>query len=206
MFHWCSCACDVQTCTHTPCAGPSENTHILSLSLMDEEMLPQIYKQSLHLQTHYICMVFLELQLDLTYPAAPPPLSSVSLSRLRPYLIVCLFSLAAPCIRSQAGRWEMGAQPTTHTFHPWRQKASSNSSCPHALQEALQPCCCPPAPTISGSSLGLMDWRNGICIGMRREEVQNTLHWFWYSLVVFLCGWLPFTFKMFHLSTQEING
>ncbi len=118
MFQRCTCAWDIHT--HTPththtykhtlalCVGPSENTHILSLSLMVEEMLTQTYKQNPHPKHHYICMLFLELRFglqDLTYPAAPPPLlSSLSLSQLRPYLIVCLFSLAAPNFRSQAGR------------------------------------------------------------------------------------------------------
>ncbi|KAI4815499.1 hypothetical protein KUCAC02_005641 [Chaenocephalus aceratus] len=57
-------------------------------------------------------MLFLELQLSLSGPdvsSSPAPLlSSLSLSPLRPYLIVCLFSLAAPSFRSQAGggRWK----------------------------------------------------------------------------------------------------
>ncbi|TNN60241.1 hypothetical protein EYF80_029576 [Liparis tanakae] len=49
---------------------------------------------------------------DLTYPAAPPPLlSSLSLCRIRPYLIVCLFSLAASSFRSQAGSDPVALRP-----------------------------------------------------------------------------------------------
>lgn len=72
------------THTHALCAGPSENTHILSLSLMDEEMLTQTYKQNLHPKPHYICMLFLELHLSLSGPdvsssSASPPILSFSL-------------------------------------------------------------------------------------------------------------------------------
>lgn len=88
----------------------SENTHILSLSLMDEEMLAQTHKQkppSLFFELH-------ESFGALTYLAAPPSSYPLFLSpRLGPYLIVCLFSLVAPYFRSQARRREVGAQPTT---------------------------------------------------------------------------------------------
>lgn len=74
-----------QTHSQALCAGPSENTHILSLSLMDEEMLTQTYKQNFHPRPHYICMLFLELQLSLSGPdvasnSASPPILSFSLS------------------------------------------------------------------------------------------------------------------------------
>ena len=131
-------------------------------------MLAQTHKQNLHPKPPLHLYAFPRASLEsfrtwrssqLRLPSYPLFLSP----GFGPYLIVCLFSLAAPSFRSQAGRWEVGAQPSTHTFHPWRLRASGGSSCPQALQETLKPCCCPPAPNYSsGSGLRWKEGRDGI--------------------------------------------
>lgn len=109
MFRRCTCACDIQTHTRARvralCAGPSENTHILSLSLMDEEMLTQTYKQNLH----PICRLFLEsfrtwrierLRLP-SYPLFLSPCSGPT------WLSACFpWRLPASVPRPGGGRWE----------------------------------------------------------------------------------------------------
>lgn len=175
------CVCDIQTHTHTPVVLKT-HTSFHFLWWMRKCSHKQINKTSIPNPITSVCFSwsFSRVFHDLTYRTAPPPiLSSLSLSRLRPYLIVCLFSLAAPSFRSQAGRWEVGAQPTTHTFHPWRTRASGGSFCPLALQEALQSCFCPPAlkRLLQLRPRG-KQWRDVYKTGIRKVQTYvNLLAW-----------------------------
>ena len=115
------CVCVICKRTHVQCAGLSANTYILSISLMDEEMLTQTNKQNLHPKPHYICMLFLELHLSLSRPDA----SSGSASH--PILCFSLPAQALPdCLLVFPGGsqlpfpgWEVGGGSTVYdTYFP----------------------------------------------------------------------------------------
>lgn len=87
-------------------AGSSENTHILSLSLMDEEMLAQTHKQKPP-------SLFLELHLSRsglwrTSRPRPPPILSFSLHSSGPTWLSACFPWRLPTSvpRPGGGRWE----------------------------------------------------------------------------------------------------
>lgn len=110
--------CDIQTHAHAPRAGSSENTYILSLSLIDEEMLTQTNIQNLHPKPHYICVLFLELQLRLSRPdVSSRSASSSILSFSLPdrALPDCLLVFPGGSQLPFPGKEvEVGAQPTTY--------------------------------------------------------------------------------------------
>lgn len=121
------CVCVTYRRAHTLCAGSSENTYILSLSLMDEEMLTQTNKHKLHPRTpHYLCMLFLELQLsvartDVSSSSAPPrphPPPILSFSLPAQALPDCLLVFPGGSQLPFPG-WEVGGGSTAYdTYFP----------------------------------------------------------------------------------------
>lgn len=100
-------------------ARPSENTHILSLSLMDEEMLAQTHKQKPP-------SLFLELHLSRsglwrTSRPRPPPILSFSLWGSGPTWLSACFPWRLPTSvpRPGGGRWEHSLRHRLSTPEGW---------------------------------------------------------------------------------------
>lgn len=114
------------TDTRALCAGPSENTHILSLSLMDEEMLAQTHKQNLHPKPPLHLYAFprasvesfrtwrsLQLRLP-SYPLFLSPGSGPT------WLSACFpWRLPASVPRLGGGRWERSLRHILSTPEGW---------------------------------------------------------------------------------------